>query len=150
MPVKDLYDRDFFEWTQQNAELLRKRCLSEIDVDNLAEEVADMGKRDQSEVESYLTRLILHLLKWQMQPALRYTESGSSSWLNSIVNSRLRLQRKFKQSPSLRWLAQESVPEIYPGAVRQASAQSGLDRKSFPQQCPYTLPQLLDDDYLPE
>ena len=30
MAVKGLYDRDFFEWTQQNAELLRKGCLSEI------------------------------------------------------------------------------------------------------------------------
>jgi len=150
MAVKDLYDLDFVEWTQQNAELLRKRCLSEIDVDNLAEEVADMGKRDQHEVESYLTRLILHLLKWQLQPTRRYKETGSSCGLDSIVNSRLRLQSKFKQSPSLRRLGEESLLEIYPGAVRQASAQTGIEHKSFPQECPYTLAQLLDQDYLPE
>jgi hypothetical protein len=150
MAVKDLYDLDFFEWTQRNAELLRNRCLSEIDVDNLAEEVADMGKRDRREMDSYLTRLILHLLKWQMQPALRYGQSGRSSWLNSIVHSRLMLEKIFKQSPSLTRLAEESLLEIYPGAVREASVQTQIDRKSFPQSCPYTLAQLLDEDYLPE
>jgi Domain of unknown function DUF29 len=150
MAVKDLYDLDFFEWTQQNAELLRKRCLSEIDVENLAEEVADMGKRDRREMDSYLTRLILHMLKWQMQPALRYSQSGRSSWLNSIVHSRLMLEKIFKQSPSLRRLAEESVAEVYPGAVREASVQTQIDRKNFPQNCPYSLAQLLDDDYLPE
>lgn len=150
MAVKDLYDLDFFEWTQRNAELLRNHCLSEIDVDNLAEEVADMGKRDRREMDSYLTRLILHLLKWQMQPALRYGQSGRSSWLNSIVHSRLMLEKIFKQSPSLTRLAEESLLEIYPGAVREASVQTQIDRKSFPQSCPYTLAQLLDEDYLPE
>jgi hypothetical protein len=84
------------------------------------------------------------------QPMRRYKESGSSSWLDSIVNSRLRLQRKFKQSLSLRRLAEDSLLEIYPGAVRQASAQTGIERQSFPQDCPYTLAQLLDPDYLPE
>ena len=96
MAVKDLYDLDFFEWTQQNAELLRKGCLSEIDVDNLAEEVADMGKRDRREMDSYLTRLILHLLKWQMQPALRYGQKGRSSWLNSIVHPRVDAAEDFR------------------------------------------------------
>jgi hypothetical protein len=150
MAVKDLYDLDFFEWTQQNADLLRKRCLSEIDVDNLAEEVADMGKRDRREMDSYLTRLILHLLKWQMQPALRYGASGRSSWLNSIVHSRVMLEKIFGQSPSLKRLAEESLPRDYPAAVREASVQTGLDRKRFPQDCPYSLAQLLDQDYLPE
>jgi len=150
MPVKDLYDQDFFEWTRQNAELLRKGCLSEIDVDNLAEEVADMGKRDRREMDSCLTKLMLHLLKWQMQPALRYGESGRSSWLNSIVHSRVMLEKIFKQSPSLKRLAEESVLEVYPGAVREASVQTRIDRQSFPQDCPYSLAQLLDQDYLPE
>jgi c-di-AMP phosphodiesterase-like protein len=150
MAVKDLYDLDFFEWTQQNAELLRKRCLSEIDVDNLAEEVADMGKRDRREMDSYLTRLILHLLKWQMQPALRYGQSGRSSWLNSIVHSRAMLEKIFEQSPSLKRLAEESLPRNYPLAVREASVQTQIDRKIFPQECPYSLAELLDQDYLPE
>jgi len=150
MAVKDLYDLDFFEWTQQNAELLRKRCLSEIDVDNLAEEVADMGKRDRREMDSYLTRLILHLLKWQMQPALRYGQSGRSSWLNSIVHSRVMLEKIFEQSPSLKRFAEESMPRNYPAAVREASVQTQIDVKSFPQECPYTFAQLLDQDYLPE
>jgi hypothetical protein len=150
MAVKDLYDLDFFEWTQQNAELLRKGCLSEIDVDNLAEEVADMGKRDRREMDSYLTRLILDLLKWQMQPALRYGQKGRSSWLNSIVHSRVMLEKIFEQSPSLERFAEESLPRNYPAAVREASVQTQIDRKDFPPNCPYTLAQLLDQDYLPE
>jgi hypothetical protein len=66
MAVKDLYDLDFFEWTQQNAEPLPKRCQTEIDVDNLAEEVAGISKRDRREMDSSLTGPILHPLKWQI------------------------------------------------------------------------------------
>jgi hypothetical protein len=116
--VKDLYELDFFEWTQQNAELRRNRWLSEIDVDNLAEQVADMGRRDRRETDSYLTRLILPLLKWQMQPALGYGQSGRSSWLNSIVHSRVMPEKIFEQSPSPKRLAEESLSRNYPAAVR--------------------------------
>jgi hypothetical protein len=63
MNVKDLYDKDFFEWTRCNAALLRARRFEEADIEHLAEEVEDMGKRDRRELTSRLEVLLTHLLK---------------------------------------------------------------------------------------
>jgi hypothetical protein len=63
MGVKELYELDFFEWTQRNAELLRRGCLESADIPHIAEELADMGERDRREVRSYLRRLMMHLMQ---------------------------------------------------------------------------------------
>jgi hypothetical protein len=145
MAVQDLYDLDFFEWTQRNAELLNRKCFEAADISHIAEELADLGKRDQREVRSYLRRLIVHLLKWQMQPAKR-----SSSWLSSIGDSRSQLEDIFQQSPSLRKLAAKSFVEVYSDARRQASTQTRMAVSSFPSKCPYRFEQILDADFLPK
>jgi hypothetical protein len=139
-----LYDRDFFEWTRRNSELLRHGCFTEADMGHIAEEIADMGSRDQREVRGYLIRLLLHLLKWKFQPELR-----PSSWRTSIVGSRIELEGIFEQSPSLERHARELVEAVYPRAVRVAVAETGLSRTSFPKSCPYTFDQIMDDDFLP-
>jgi Domain of unknown function DUF29 len=105
MGVQELYELDFFEWTQRNAELLSQGCLESADIPHIAEELADLGKRDRRETESFLDRLIAHLLKWQMQPAKQ-----SISWRSSIGDSRVQLRRIFKQSPSLRRYAKSRLP----------------------------------------
>jgi hypothetical protein len=79
-----LYDRDFFEWTARNAQLLREGRFAEVDAGHLAEEIEDVGKRDRREVRNRLKVLLVHLLKWTAQPGLRYAESGTSSWLDAI------------------------------------------------------------------
>ena len=104
-----------------------------------------MGKRDQREVLSYLQRLILHLLKWQLQP-----EKRTASWGSSIINSREQLEVIFQQSPSLKRFASESFHEVYPGALRRARIETGLPADAFPAQCPYSFEKLLNPDYLPE
>jgi Domain of unknown function DUF29 len=83
MGVHELYELDFFEWTQRNAELLRQGCLESADIPHIAEELADMGERDRREVKSYLKHLMMHLLKWQFQPDRR-----DGSWAVSIDDSR--------------------------------------------------------------
>jgi Domain of unknown function DUF29 len=145
MGVQELYELDFFEWTQRNAELLRQGCLESADIPHIAEELADMGERDRREVRSYLRRLIMHLMKWQFQPDRRTT-----SWSASIADSRAELEDIFEQSPSLRRLAAESFGQTYPRARRQASVETGLPETAFPGECPYSFDQLMDDDFLPD
>jgi hypothetical protein len=145
MAIQELYDLDFFEWTQRNAELLSQGCFALADIPHIAEELADMGKSDQREVQSFLRRLIMHLLKWQMQPGHR-----SASWQSSIADSRVQLKGIFKQSPSLKGFAAESIVDVYPDARRQASIETGLPDTAFPRECPYEFDQLLDADFLSE
>ena len=114
--MQELYELDFFEWTQAQAELLSQGCFESADIPHIAEELADLGRRDRRETESFLDRLIAHLLKWQTQPAKR-----STSWRSSIGDSRVQLRRIFKQSPSLRRYAEESIADAYPDSRRKAS-----------------------------
>jgi hypothetical protein len=144
MGTQELYELDFFEWTQRNAELLSQGCFESADIPHIAEELADLGKRDRRETESFLRRLIAHLLKWQTQPVKR-----SSSWRSSIDDSRQQLEDIFKQSPSLRRHASLSIADLYPRARRTASIETKLPLKAFPAECPYSFDQLMDDDFLP-
>ena len=79
----ELYERDFFEWTQATAAALRKGDLAAIARKAAAEEIEDMGKNHLSAVLSRATVLITHMLKWQFQAAPR-----SRSWLLTITVQR--------------------------------------------------------------
>ena len=63
-PVSDEYDTDFYAWALHNAQLLRERRFSELDVEHLIEELEDMGNNKQ-ELTSRFIVLIGHLLKWE-------------------------------------------------------------------------------------
>ncbi len=71
MRPAELYDRDFYEWTQRNAELLRSGRAGEADLSHIAQEIEDMGTARKHALQSRLTPLLTHLLKLQFQPAMR-------------------------------------------------------------------------------
>ena len=58
----DLYSKDFYSWTQQQAELLQTGQLDKLDIANLAEEVLSMGRHEYRELVSRLSHLLSHLL----------------------------------------------------------------------------------------
>jgi hypothetical protein len=140
-----LYDRDFFEWTTQVARLLREGRFTEVDVEHLAEEIEDVGKRDKRGVEGHLRIVLLHLLKWQGQ-----SQKRSRSWRASIRTHRIALSKLFKDSPSLRRHDREVLGDVFAEAVGVAMDETGLPRECFPAQCPYTFEQIMNFDFLPE
>ena len=140
-----LYDEDFAVWTAETARLLRAGRFDEVDIEHVAEEIEDMGKRDKRELHSRLTVLILHLLKWKWQP-----EKKSASWGSTIVTQRAELRRLFKQSPSLKAMVHEAIENVYSDVMDGATAETGLPARTFPRKCPFTSDQILDRDFLPE
>ena len=150
MKETPLYDRDFFEWTARSAQLLREGRFAEIDAGHLAEEIEDVGKRDQREVRNRLKVLLAHLLKWTVQPGLRYAEGGTSSWLDTIIEPRAQLESIFEQSPSLERHARESLDQVFCKAVNEAVYETRLPRSNFPTTCPFAFEQVTDEAFLPE
>jgi len=140
-----LYEDDFFVWTQRTAALLRAGRFDEVDVEYLAGELADMGKRDLRELDSRTQVLLLHLLKGQLQPDKR-----SSSWEATIVTQRLEIEALLRLSPSLRSRLASGLAESYAGAVKRALPEMGLSRSHFPRECPFTVAQILDERFLPD
>lgn len=143
--ARDLYDLDFFEWTVRNAELLRAGRFDEADIERVAEELQDMGKREQRELASRLEVLLGHLLKWHVQRGRR-----SASWKATITVQRSRIKRLVKEMPSLRRALAEELRAIYEDAVLTAVAETRLAESSFPKTCPFTLDQILDTTFFPE
>ena len=139
------YKTDFFAWTQEQSTLIRAKRWSEIDVEHLAEEVEDMGKNERRSLESRLEILLMHLLKWQVQKDRR-----SNSWRRTIKDQRRRLEKLLSENPSLKVELLEFVEDVYPSAIVASANEAGLDDENFPVNCPYSVEQVLDSNYLPE
>ena len=54
------YDQDFYSWLCHNVSLLRSGRLSEIDVENIAEELEGMSKSQHRELLNRLKILFVH------------------------------------------------------------------------------------------
>jgi hypothetical protein len=144
-PPNSLYERDFYAWTQEQAQLLRERRWHDIDVENLVEEVAGVGRSDKREIESRLDVLIAHLLKWKYQPGAR-----SSGWTGTIAEQRRRLERVLQDSPSLKPFVTEVFEDCYLAGRLRASQESGIDFTVFPDRAPFAVEQVLDEGFLPK
>ena len=138
------YEDDLFAWTQEQAALLRAHAQDGLDWENLAEEIESMGRRDRRELKSRLTVILLHLLKWQAQPALRGT-----SWRGTLRTQRREIRDLLGQSPSLRREVPEMMVEAYGDAVKDAVDETGLPAEAFPKSCTYGAADVLDEDFLP-
>ncbi len=139
------YLTDYSVWINQTTQLLREQRWHELDLPNLIEEVESLGKSERRAVTSQLTRLLLHLLKWQYQPQRR-----SDSWLDSITDARTQIELALVDSPSLKNYPAQQLAESYQLARRQAAAQTGLKISVFPEVCPYSLELVLAESWLPE
>lgn len=62
------YEADYAQWCAEQGALLREGRLSDLDRENLAEEIESLGRSDKREIRSRLGNLLLHLLKWQFNP----------------------------------------------------------------------------------
>jgi hypothetical protein len=143
---KPTYEKDFVLWLEHQAELLRQGRVAELDLENLAEEVESIGRSDKREVQNRLTTLLVHLLKYQYQ-----AEQRSRSWLSTIAEQRRQLELVFKDSPSLlKSYAPTVLEDSYRYARRRASGETQLNTDIFPETSPYTINQILDEDFLPE
>jgi len=140
----NLYETDFYAWTTRQAELLRSGRLSDADIENIAEEIESMGKGERRELESRLSVLLLHLLKWRFQSALR----GNSRRL-SDEEQRRKLARHIKQNPSLKALLGDAVADAYGDALIDAERETGLPRSTFPTECPWSFDTIMDAEFWP-
>jgi hypothetical protein len=141
----DLYEQDFYLWIQTTAELLKQKNFTQLDLENLIEEIETMGRSEKRALESNLEVLLMHLLKYQIQ-----TERRSKSWQYTILEHRRRVQKALKESPSLKPYFDKVFDESYQTGRRLAVIETGLDIAIFPEKSLFTPEQALDPDFLPE
>ena len=139
-----LYDRDFYAWSREQAELLRAGELARADLEHIAEEIESMGKTEKRELVSRLTVLLLHLLKWRFQP-----EGQGNSWRLPIANARDEITDLIDDNPSLKSQLDGVVQSAYRYARRKAAIETGLGEDVFPAQCPWPFERAMDSHFWP-
>jgi hypothetical protein len=117
----ELYDQDFFLWTQQQAAALRRAKASNLPLDweNLAEEIESLGKSDRRELTSQLRRILRHLLKLEASPAAQ----PRAGWRATIVDARSEIEGVLRDSPSLR----RQVDDLLKGQLKAAAELAAND-----------------------
>jgi hypothetical protein len=139
-----IYETDFYLWTQEQATLLREGRLDELDVPNLVEEIDSLGRSQRHELRSRLRVLLMHLLKWQYQP-----ERQGPSWESTISEQRIHIDELLSDSPSLRPQVPTILPHAYALSRQSTHRETRLPLSTFPETCPYTVEQVLDDTFWP-
>ena len=145
---EQLYDTDFFAWTQLQARELRRfartRPNVDLDVRQIAEEIADLGKERRDLLRSWTVRIIEHLLLVRHSPA----QGPRRGWIDEIVNFRSEIERRL--TPSLRRDLERRHHQLYTEARRDLARKLvhyGEDDVvvRLPERCPWTLDQILGD-----
>ncbi|MEH1814193.1 MAG: DUF29 domain-containing protein [Nostoc sp.] len=139
---QNLYEQDFYLWTQTIAHQLKENNFNEIDIPNLIEEIESMGRSEKRELRNRLIVLLMHLLKWQYQP-----EKRSESWRSTISEQRICIETLLEDSPSLQPLLAEIFEGCYQKARLKESDETGIKLNFFPQESPFTLEETLKNSY---
>jgi len=142
---RSLHDSDFYAWSLEQAALLRAGRVGEADLAAIAEEIESMGKTEKRELVSRLTVLLLHLLKWERQPA-----GHGNSWRLSIANARDEIADLLADNPSLKSVLDEVIASAYRYARRKAAIETDMAEEAFPAQCPWSFAQVMDAGFWPE
>ncbi|MGH6919309.1 MAG: DUF29 domain-containing protein [Geminicoccaceae bacterium] len=142
--TKDLYDEDFYVWTEAQAALLRERRFAALDLANLIEEVEGLGDAKKSAVLNNASVIIEHLLKLQHSPA----KDPRRGWSESIIAHRTRLE--IELTPRLRQILEQDLPRVYALTRRAAERKLLLYGEdgaadALPETCPYTVERITGD-----
>jgi hypothetical protein len=139
--AQSLYERDFVEWLEQQAALLRSGRTEELDILNLIEELEALAGSHRRELRSRLIVLMMHLLKHRFQPQKR-----TDSWISTILEQRDGIEGLLEQSPSLKRLVPQYIDDRYPRARKRAAIETGLPLEQFPEKNPLSVSDVLTDE----
>jgi hypothetical protein len=144
-----LYDHDYYAWVQDQVRALREHRTEEVDWENVAEEIDDLGKSVRWSVESHLETLVEHLLKLAYAQETVRTRNAIL-WEGTVRLARYKIRRRLAQNPSLRSKLPELFADAYGAGRIRALARMKLPESSIPAAPLWPLEQVLDDNFVPQ
>jgi len=139
------HDTDLAAWALETARALREGRISDVSMDEVAEELEEMARSQRRELVSRLSVLLAHLLKWRHQ-----AERRSRSWHTTVTRERQEVAALLKESPSLRRTVASVLADAYQRGAGLAASETGLPEETFPAECPFSVEQALDPGFWPE
>ncbi len=143
LDLKELYETEYDRWLSEMVRLLKNRQLDKLDYENLIEELEALGRSERSAVKSLLLQIIIHLMLYQFWQSER--ERNANHWAGEIIIFRVQLEDRL--TTNLRNYLEKELPKIYQNALLIVQKKTQLN--SLPEQCPYSLQQLLDKNWFP-
>lgn len=142
------YQQDFLRWTEEQSALFRAGNIAELDLENIFDEIEDMGKEQKVAVQSLFRNIIVHLLKLDLSPAI----DPRPKLIEDVTEFRDQAQTRIEETPSLKHYADELFEKAWQQARRAAgkSFEAYGEDVLIPSECPYSLIQALNSDYFPE
>ena len=134
MDLKTLYETDDVEWLQETVKLIKNHQFEQLDLENLIEELEDLGREKKNAVVSLLEQIIRHLLLLQYWTGeVEYNRVHPEE---EIYSFRVQLRRKI--TTNLRNYLDSEFDSIYQDALGfvKIKTQNSVD---FPLECPYTI-----------
>ncbi|ACK70001.1 protein of unknown function DUF29 [Gloeothece citriformis PCC 7424] len=129
------YEKDFYQWTIDQAQALRSRDDSSLDWNNLTLEIESLGKEQLHAVESYLKQLIAHQFKLQYVDD-EYCRRGWQKEINNFLDQiEDRLTNSMKPKIDLE--------KVYRRARRDVLIDYPELEGILPEKCPDSLDDLL-------
>jgi hypothetical protein len=142
--LKTLYDIDDSLWLEETIELLKSKKFDALDLENLIEELEDLGNEKKFRVASFLQQIIRHCLLLQFWT--REREYNQSHWQAEIISFQYQLQRYL--TTNLRKYLEQEFEQIYFESVQYVRKKTD-NKVNFPDICPYSLEELIDPNWLP-
>jgi NTP pyrophosphatase (non-canonical NTP hydrolase) len=142
--LKTLYEIDDSLWLEETIELLKAKNFEALDLDNLIEELEDLGNEKKFRVASFLQQIIRHALLLQFWISER--EYNQAHWQAEIISFQYQLKRYL--TTNLRQYLEQEFEQIYFESLRYVR-QKNDNKVNFPDTCPYSLEELLDPNWLP-
>ena len=138
--LKQLHETDFNLWIEGIKAAIQNKDFENMDWDNLLDEIDDMGKSEKRSLDSYLQRLIEHILKLKYWRTER--ERCRNGWMQEVTNFRNRIKRILKKNPSLNSYLEAEYADIYQDAIATMSFDFDIPEDSFVE-----VEQIMDKDY---
>jgi hypothetical protein len=107
-----------------------------------------MAQGIENVVQQGVGDLFVHL--GRVSVSAQWREFDGRSWRYTILEQRNRIRKRLRNSPGLQARRDAILAEAYLDAVELAAKESGLAVAIFPQDCPYTWAEIMEDDFFPE
>ncbi len=118
---KALYDTDEYAWIAQQVAALEAGDFNQLDGTNLAVFLTDMAKRDRRDLQSRLTLLASHIIKFHAQP-----DQISTSWQVTVLTQQSEIEEITNDSQTLKNEVTAMLPKVQRNAVKYASIETGM------------------------
>lgn len=143
----NLYEVDYALWLETTLEQVKNRQLEELDWENLAQEIEGLGIALHHKIDGYLRQLLIHLLLYKYW--LEEKERCGKGWKIEIRAFRDELA-SLLESKTLYNFFITRIDLIYSRARKAVIEKTDLSSKVFPEQCPFSVSELLDSNFYPE